>query len=142
MSVWRRKALEFLPAHRATIEKADNPMALWIELIGAFRQLHSAGLPADALVRPFYQFAHWCFFDSGSGATVNAVACAFYEHLPELPLVRAELPRWLSRSDFLACQQVFAYHLSEAEFAEFRDDFLARSPKLFARPSTTTTRNA
>ena len=113
-------------------------MALWIELGGVFRQLHAAGLPPDEVVRPFYQFAHWCFFESRSGASINAVACAFYEHLPEVPLIRAELPRWISRSDFLACQQVFAYHLPEAEFAAFRDDFLARSPKVFARPSTIT----
>ena len=110
-------------------------MALWIEFDHVFRSLYNAALPPDEIVRPFYQYARWCYFDSRSDETVNAVACAFYEHLPREPLICAELPRWISRGDFLICEQAFSYLLRGAEFTAFREDFLARSPKLFARPS-------
>ncbi len=107
-------------------------MALWIELGSIFDSLYRSEVPPDEAVRPFFQLARRCF-ESGGSEAATAVACAFYEHLLLKPSVRADLPRWISRADFLASERIFSYHLNESEFAAFRDEFLAASARFAQR---------
>jgi hypothetical protein len=112
--------LEQLPECRRVVEAADNPMALWIELLGecqnACRQQH------EDLIRRFYDFARWCW-QSRSADVRTAVACAFYEHLPTTPELRSDMPRRFGRAFFGELREVFRHHLSPDEAAAFEREF-------------------
>jgi hypothetical protein len=126
MSAWRREALRRLPECRQNIESADNPMALWIELLGAcedaYRKKH------QELIRRFYDFASWCW-QSPSADIRTAVACAFYEHLPRTPILRRDMPGRFGRAVFRELRVVFCHHLSEEEAAAFEREFLEAEEK-------------
>ena len=74
MSAWRREALQRLPECRQVVESADNPMALWIELLGGCEDAYQK--QDQDLIRRFYDFARWCW-QSPSADVRTAVACAF-----------------------------------------------------------------
>lgn len=120
MSAWRREALQRLPECRKVIESADNPMALWIELLGECED--ACRKQAEDLIRRFYDFARWCW-QSPSADVRTAVACAFYEHLPTTPVLRRDMPRRLGRAAFTELREVFRYHLSPDEAAAFEREF-------------------
>jgi hypothetical protein len=50
------------------------------------------------------------------------VACAFYEHLPLEPSVRAQIAKWMSVELFEVLKEVFRYHLQE-QLGEFVREF-------------------
>jgi len=126
MSAWRREALQKLPECRKVIEAADNPMALWIELLYACEDAYKQ--PDEDLIRRFYDFARWCW-QSPSADARTAVACAFYEHLPTTPVLRRDMPRRFGRAAFNELRQVFCYHLSPDEAAAFEREFFAAEQK-------------
>jgi hypothetical protein len=126
MSAWRREALQKLPECRRIIEAADNPMALWIELRGACDDAYAK--QDEDLIRRFYDFARWCW-RSRIDDVVNAVACAFYEHLPTTPVLRRDMPRRFGRAAFKELRDIFCYHLSSDEAAAFEQEFLAAEQK-------------
>ena len=127
MSAWRREAIAALPEHRATIEQADSPMALWIELRLLFNEAMKAG-DLD-LPRRMLSYADWCI-SARSGRLPNdtstAAVCAFYEHLPSKrdywPLFR----EWFSPDQFRALLPYFGYFLNEQELAELEASYLGR----------------
>ena len=108
MSAWRREALQRLPECRQVIESAENPMALWIELLSACEDATKKG--DEDLIRRFYEFARWCW-KSPSDDVRTAVACAFYEHLPTTPVLRRDMPRRFGRAAFNELQDIFRYLL-------------------------------
>lgn len=128
MSAWKRVALEKLPEYRLHIDAADSPMALWIELRLKFEEAYRVATPNKDLIGRFYEYARWCLQSPGKGGylsdTGTAVACAFYEDLPQNDAIRRDLPRWLSQDEFAELREVFRYHLSEPEFADFEAEFL------------------
>jgi hypothetical protein len=126
MSAWRREALQKLPECRQIIEAAENPMALWIELRGACDDAYQKN--AEDLIRRFYDYARWCW-QSRISDVVNAVACAFYEHLPLEPVTRRDMPRRFGRAAFRELREVFCYHMSPDEAAAFEQEFLAAEQK-------------
>jgi len=126
MSAWRRQALEQLPECRRIIESADNPMALWIELLGACEDAYQK--QSEDSIRRFYGFARWCW-QSKIDEVVNAVACAFYEHLPTTPVLRRDMPCRFGRAAFKELRDVFCYHLSPDEAATFEREFLEAEQK-------------
>jgi hypothetical protein len=113
--------LELLPEYRSVIEAADNPMALWIELLWPCENAHH-GRDEDT-IRRFYAFARSCW-QSPDADVRSAVACAFYEHLPTKAAMRRDMPRLFSQSDFTELREVFRYHLSPDEAVEFEREFL------------------
>jgi len=115
-----------LPELRLVIETADNPMALWIELLGACRDAYQK--QNEHLIQRFYDFARWCW-QSPSGDLQNAVACAFYEHLPIEPLLRRDMPRRFGPAAFNELREVFRYHLSPDEAAAFDREFFEAEQK-------------
>ncbi len=133
MSSWRRIALEKLPEYRDLIEHADNPMALWIDLHIKFKEVYRAETPDDGVIRRFYEYARWCLESPGArdylSEAGSAAACAFYEHLPQNGVIRRDLPRWLSRDEFLGLRDVFRYHLSDEEYRIFEAEFLGKTKK-------------
>lgn len=121
MIYWRDLAAERIPALKLIVESADNPMALWIEL--EFR-LDAAYEEADQhLIQQIYGYAHWSYFEAQDVDVVEAVACAFYEHLPLNSVVKKDLPNWLTYREFKALAAVLHYHQSDEEFAELSDYF-------------------
>jgi len=127
MNAWRREALERLPECRQTIEESDSPMALWINLHGACQDAYGEG--NDVLIQHFYDYAHWCWQSSNNPDVRSAVACAFYEHLPLNPAIRKDLPRRMGRQMFNELRDVFRFHLSPEEAAQFEQDFSADEEK-------------
>ena len=126
MSAWRREALQRLPECRKVIESADNPMALWIELLGECEVAYRNQV--EDLIRRFYDFARWCW-QSPSADVRTAVACAFYEHLPTKPLLRRDMPRRFGRASFTELREVFRYHLSSDEAGAFEREFFEAEQK-------------
>ena len=133
MSAWKRVALEKLPEYRRVIDTAERPMALWRELHLKFEEVYHADIPDDDLIRRFYEYAAWCLESPGEGRYLSdagtAVVHAFYEHLPQHGVIRRDMPRWLSREDFLGLREAFRYHLSGEQFAAFEAEFLDRAKK-------------
>jgi hypothetical protein len=126
MSAWRREALQRLPECRQMIEGAENPMALWIELHGLCQD--ACKKQDEDLIRCFYDYARWCW-QSRIDDVVNAVVCAFYEHLPTTPVLRRDMPRRFGRAAFNELRDVFCYHLSPDEASAFEREFLAAEQK-------------
>jgi hypothetical protein len=127
MSAWRRTALELLPDQRSLIETSENPMALWIELTPVCEKAHSSG--NHSAVSGFYQFARWCWRSTDADLR-TAVACGFYEHLPTMKTARKDIPRWFDRDSFNELREVFSYHLTSDEAAEFEREFFGAKQKL------------
>src|SRR5687767_4127281 len=126
MSAWRREAIERLPEYRRIAEDAENPMALWIELLSACEEAYAKS--DEDLIRRFYEFARWCW-KSPSEEVRTAVACAFYEHLPTKPVMRRDMPRRFGRAAFSELREVFGYHLSPEEAVAFEQEFLEAEKK-------------
>lgn len=121
MEIWRDFALKQMPSLKSILLKAENPMGLWIEL--EFR-LDDAYKEQDRLlIQQIYGYAHWSCFRSQDADIIGAVRCAFYEHLPLNPVVKEDLPNWLTREEFEALASVLHYHQSDEEFEELQGYF-------------------
>jgi hypothetical protein len=125
MSAWKREALKTLPECRAVIERAANPMALWIELHGACEDAYADH--NEDLIRRFYGYARWSW--QAGGDVQSAVACAFYEHLPLSPITREDMPRRFGRHAFLELREAFCFHLPPSERLRFQQEFLDAEEK-------------
>lgn len=125
MSTWRRIALETLPELRQTIERADSPMVLWIELHWALERAYCLQPPDDDRIARLYRYAEWSW-DSPNADARSAVACAFYEHIPQNGTIARDLSRWMTTERFRQLEEVFRYFLSEEQFQKFRTRFLDR----------------
>jgi hypothetical protein len=123
MSAWRRIALEKLPELRKTIEESHSPMALWIELLAELKDAFRND--DETRIRKILELSKWCW-SAPDGDTVNAVACAFFEHLPDHHGMRAHIPSWFSWQEFQELRTVFAYHAGEAVVAEIEKEYARR----------------
>lgn len=127
MSAWRHKALEALPAHRALIEAAESPMALWIELRLRFQDAFEA--KDDRAMRAMLTYAAWCISPAAgplpSDASTAAV-CAFYEHVPQDRKYWPKMREWFTPAEFAALQGPFRYFLSESDMRELNDIYHQR----------------
>lgn len=121
MSHWRDLAAEQMPSLKHFIEVTENPMALWIEL--EFRLDDAYEEANQDLIQQIYGYARWSYFEAQDADVVEAVACAFYEHLSLNPVVKKDLPNWLTYPEFKALTAVLHYHQSDEEFLELRDCF-------------------
>jgi hypothetical protein len=129
MSQWRKIALEQVPTCKRAIELSGNPMALWIELLSQLTTALNTSPADEEVIDQIYSYALWCWHRSDSGQMIQAVSCAFIEHLPLSTLVERDLPARLSREDFSSMEGVFRYHLSDEEFDAFKVRFMSANPK-------------
>jgi hypothetical protein len=121
MSTWRRKAIEYLPEHRETINRARTPMAMWIELHLRFEDAVAGG--DQHMVKRFLRYADWCMSEEAGrlpSETSTAAACAFYEHLPQRREYWSFFRSWFSHKQFTDLIPVFGYHLSPADVADLK----------------------
>ena len=96
-------------------------MDLWIDLEFRLDDAYAEG--DHQLIRQIYGYARWSYFEAQDEELAEAVGCAFYEHLPLNPVVKRDLPNWLTREEFQALRPVLHYHQSDAEFEELSDYF-------------------
>jgi hypothetical protein len=129
MSAWRRIAIEKFSQHRELVERSESVGMLWVDLWVIFANAHRP--PVDEMtIRKVYEFAGWCVAESRSIDIATSAVCHFYEHLPTEALLRRELPKYMSRQDFLGMSEVFKYHLSPKEHAAFVREFLEQKERL------------
>jgi hypothetical protein len=129
MSLWRQKAVEMFPELIARFEDADTPYLLWFELRDAFEHAYEQTPRDESLIGRIYKYSDWCC-DQPRGATapddlLTCVAVCFYEHIPENPSAREDMPRWWRPEDLAGLRSVFQYNLSVEEFSELKN-FLSR----------------
>jgi hypothetical protein len=130
--LWRQVGIEKIPRCQRIFEEADSAMRLWIDLWFPLVDAHRS--PADEeLIGQIYDYASWCWKESRNYDTRTAVACAFYEHLPLEPSVRRQVGKWLSAEEFDGLKEVFRYHLTAKEHAEFSREFHAQKDRLRRR---------
>ncbi len=118
MSAWRREALQRLPNHKRTIEQAESPMALWIELRGVCERALENDPIAEEDAGAIFAYARHCL-ESRHPDLPTAVACAFYENIVTSEAVQAHIHRWVSGQEFRDLEPIFRYHLDEEEFTRF-----------------------
>jgi hypothetical protein len=112
-----------LPNLRSRIESAETPMALWIDLWFEFKKSFAAA-DSDG-VRRTMAYARYCLA-SPSGDVRTAVACAFIEHLPTDPRIKAVLPELLTAEEFNRLEPILRYHVGEGVIAEIERDYRSR----------------
>ena len=102
-------------------------------IYGVFRELwplcqlaHEKG-DTEAL-RWTYDFAEWCSVTDveGDEELGNAVGVSFYEHVISSPIVREQLPDWISLSRFEQLSGLFEYWLKPEEYEELWTAFMQR----------------
>jgi hypothetical protein len=125
MSAWRRVAIEKVPKLRTLIEQAESVGMLWIDLYLAFEKAHFPP-PDETLIAGVYAYASWCLIGAHNDDIATPAIVSFYEHLPVDAEVRKQMHRWLSVEDFEGMKEVFRYHLSEEEHADFVEEFYCR----------------
>lgn len=115
MSAWRREALKALPELHNIINFAWSPMWLWIELRLTFEDDFASG--NTKRLNRILTYMRYCLAASDPDVR-NAVHCAFVEHLPQKPAIRAALSELLTLREIRDLRQVLAYHVGEAAITE------------------------
>ncbi len=109
---WHTEALRRFPQLTDSIERADNPYTVWIDLNAAFATAYAED--NESLIRAIYDYAGWCCRQP-SGTTAEddlgtCVACCFFEHIPIVPKAVQDMPRWWKREDVVSMKDIFSYH--------------------------------
>ena len=129
MDTWRHIAIQKVPRHRQLIEESESIGMLWIDLWLRFVDAHSPPID-ESTVKGIYEFASWCLTDSDNEEICGSTLCSFYEALPTEPLVRRELPKHMSREDFIGMKEIFEYHLTPEEHKLFMNEFFEAEERL------------
>jgi len=84
-----------------------------------------------------HDHARWCFSEPKTGnidADVpNAAAVGLVESLPPDRRVSEDLYRWLSAESFDGFENLFRYHLSDAEYQRFATEFLQKKEQFIGQ---------
>jgi hypothetical protein len=127
VSAWRRKAIELLPAQRPIIERADSPMALWVELFAHFVRVAPA--VGDDNLRPILMYAFWCLSPAAGALPSDAstaVWCAFFENLALHKELWGRFRQWFTHSQFEQIRPSFCYFLSSDEQKELSETYYGK----------------
>ena len=141
MPPWREKACELLPELGETITDpdTDTPYQLWFELRSAFERAYDASPRDESLIRRIYEYADWCLAaPRGETAADDLATCTcvcFYEHIPQHPAARDDMPRWIPYQDFILMEHFFRYHLLEEEFVVLKKHFYKHRHDYVPRPT-------
>ncbi len=130
MSLWRKKALEFLPEYREIIQSSEGPGMLWIKLTTEFSLEYEKKMLHDDLIRRFYGYALWCLNMPGQSkylSDTGSAAFHFFENVASDTNASKDLHRWISREEFHRLTDAFRYPLSEAEYDRFAANFLSKA---------------
>jgi hypothetical protein len=141
MPPWRETAFELLPELGETITdpEIETPYLLWFQLRRAFEQAYDASPRNESLISRIYQYADWCVAaPRGETAADDLLTCTcvcFYEHIPQHPAARDDMPRWIPYQDFVGSEQIFRYNLTEEEFLALKGHFYRHRKDYVERPT-------
>ena len=110
MSAWRRIAIVKLPKQEGLIARSESVGMLWVDLWLIFLDAHREPVD-DETIRGVYEFAKWTCAESRDAEMATSTCCHFYEHLPLKPIVRAKLPKFMSRQEVLEFREIFKFHI-------------------------------
>jgi hypothetical protein len=130
MEPWREKAADVFPELWSVWENADSPYGLWLELRLAFEKAYDKTPPDESLIARIYRYADWCDGQprglSAEDDLLTIVAVSFYEHIPQHPRARQDMPRWWQPEDLVddgpdrKPRSIFRYNLTAEEFEELK----------------------
>jgi hypothetical protein len=131
------KALGYFPELRDLIESNCAPLDLWGELFLVLQRAYDDPIN-EVLIGTIYDYAQWCFSEPNTENIdtdlPNAVAIGFIESLPLDQRISQDLFRWLSVETFDGLENLFRYHLSDAEYRKFSFEFLEQKKKFSGQP--------
>jgi hypothetical protein len=109
---WQKEALRRFPQYADSIERAETPYTVWIDLNAAFETAYAEG--NESLIRAIYDYAGWCCRQPSAAIAAEdlgaCVACCFFEHIPIIPKAIQDMPRWWKREDVVLMKEIFSYH--------------------------------
>ena len=123
MSLWRKKAIDYLPELKTEIESSENHMQLWIEL-QSYLSFSYTDKNTQDLIKRIFDYAKWCYYDSKNTDLVTSLIVAFYEHLPLDKKICDELDKWIDKKQFNDLKEVFKYHSTEMQFKDLEKKYL------------------
>lgn len=112
------------PDRVGILNQSRSIMDVWFTLQEDLEGAYKATPPNADLIDRIWAFADWCFASSRHRTVRNAVAVAFYEHIPHFGPSRRELPRRLPRAAFLELLPAFRTTLEAGPYEEFVTEFL------------------
>lgn len=124
MSAWRRKALEYLPSCRNTIQHADSASFLWCELSCDFR--NAVKKNDQTFVDGTLKYLRWCTGNTASKEIQQAVYCGFLEDISHDKSYWPYFKDWFSKAEFEQYKGSFSYSLSENDLKSLEDDLYGR----------------
>ncbi|MCA9214200.1 MAG: hypothetical protein KDB27_14110 [Planctomycetales bacterium] len=114
--IWKKAAFNHLPDLRETIEEAKSEIDLWQSL-----KEYIADNPEEA--KPVFDFAWWCFSNSGQHSFRYEVEAYFYEDLPVFSDLRPLLLRFITPTQFTELSCAFGTRVNLDELTELCSDF-------------------
>lgn len=113
MSVWRRKAIEYLPNLKDEFEQPGTSIYdVFIVMLPAVVVAHKE---KDAMkLKKIYGFAEWCF-QQKEKELWNAAGVCFYEHLVDHEETLKELPHWVKPNIYPNIRGLLQLRLQEKE---------------------------
>ncbi len=126
MITWQEKALELFPDLRPDIEEEGASIyTLFFELLPRCEAAHVAGDTSE--LQKIYGYAEWCSHRQEKDLR-NAAAVAFYEHLVDEPLMREQIPLWLSPEIFKQVSGLLEWRMGPAAFAVLKSRYAEHHP--------------
>ena len=116
MSVWRRKALEFLPQIKNEVELTTAVTDLWIEISNEF--LSAVDRSDEGYVSGTLKYLAWSCSDVAGIESQQAVNCGFLEDITYNKKYWVLFSKWFSKEEFERFKGSFQYALSEKEFTQ------------------------
>jgi hypothetical protein len=125
MPSWRQKAEEMFPELVHRIQEAENPYLLWFELLVVFNCAYEQTPRDESLIRRIYRYSDWCVNqprgETAEDDLLTCVAVCFYEHIPQHPAAREDMPRWWKVEDVCREPSIFQYHLTDDQYRKLQD---------------------
>ncbi|MCA1595908.1 MAG: hypothetical protein LC772_05745 [Chloroflexi bacterium] len=122
ISDWQQKALDLFPDLRPDIEEDDASIyTLFFELLPRCEEAHGRGDIEE--LKKIYSYAAWCS-QQEEKELWNAAGVAFYEHLVDHPLMREQIPLWLSVEIFGKVSGLFEWRLGPEEFTLLKTRYM------------------
>jgi hypothetical protein len=144
MAKWRAAATERLPELIDEINAAPNIMSLWIELHLHFKVAYREP-QNESLIARIYSYADWCMntrhnSDPGRDPS-NAVGVAFFEHIPDDPAARAEMPVWFTPDQIRLLRSLLVYRFGDAAYEQLLAEIIKNSYRYRPRVGTWSTKD-
>ena len=140
MSLWRRVALNRFPHLHRQIADAEHIGEVWFRLYQALEGAYRQESFDESFVGAIYEYASWCLHHRNIDVR-TAVVVSFYEHLPDNPVLRPDMARWMSSEDFDLVDFAWEYVLKDKKIVQdFQEEFSSRKAGISGRGEQATTK--